>query len=71
MRTARTITKDGQTKTVNEWAAELRINPKTLYSRLKQLPDGKDEASVLTRPATKSACGRMGALRSPWRGSNL
>lgn len=71
MRPQRTITKDGCTKKVTEWADELHIDPKTLYKRLKSLAPGADEASVLTPPATKSACGRMGALRSPWRGSNL
>lgn len=54
---------DGRTKTPHQWAAELRISPRTLYSRIA---DGWDAARILTTPP-RTYAGIRSARAHEWQ----
>ncbi len=64
---ARTLTHNGKTQTVAEWATELGLNPKTINSRLRK---GESVAQALQADRRTDSTGKATAARkanTPWR----
>lgn len=63
---ARTLTHNGETRSLNEWAAHTGLSRRAIVYRIDQM--GWSVERALTTPAmSKSAAGTRGAKRSPWK----
>jgi hypothetical protein len=57
MEKSHTLTYEGQTKTISQWARQLKLRPNTILMRLKR---GWSVAKTLTTPVRSRSCTRQG-----------
>lgn len=63
---AQQLTIDGVTKTITQWSHFKGLRPATVYNRITKNGWSLKKA-VTTKPMSRSASGRNGAKKSPWR----